>query len=349
MSKALRLSEKWFQRGLWLVALVFACFLIGLGGKVVQNLQMVETEVSMEQFIDHAQALSLRAAEQAEGKRVAEASERLDQARQKHGVAVANTRAARETFENWLATRHVTARPEQDADLIARTKELDALRATERSALALSQAQEQAMLDATQSKHQAEEKLRELEKPARIALAKAERAQELRIFGYRLALTLPLLLIAAWLYVKQRKSQYWPFVWGFIFFAVFAFFVELVPYLPSYGGYVRYLVGIVGTVVIGRQAIVSLQRYLARQRAAEALPDAQRRKTLSYDVAYTRLSKSVCPGCERSVDLKNPAIDFCPHCGISLFDHCGKCDARKGSFAGFCHACGTPAAAEVQP
>ena len=29
MSKALRLSEKWFQRGLWLVALVFAGFLIG--------------------------------------------------------------------------------------------------------------------------------------------------------------------------------------------------------------------------------------------------------------------------------------------------------------------------------
>jgi len=35
MSKALRLSEKWFHRGLWLVALVFASFLIGLGGTIV--------------------------------------------------------------------------------------------------------------------------------------------------------------------------------------------------------------------------------------------------------------------------------------------------------------------------
>lgn len=38
MSKALRLSEKWFQRGLWLVALVFAAFLIGLGSTVVGDL-----------------------------------------------------------------------------------------------------------------------------------------------------------------------------------------------------------------------------------------------------------------------------------------------------------------------
>ena len=29
MSKSLRLSEKWFRRGLWVVALVFAGFLIG--------------------------------------------------------------------------------------------------------------------------------------------------------------------------------------------------------------------------------------------------------------------------------------------------------------------------------
>ena len=41
MSKALRLSEKWFRRGLWLVAFVFAGFLIGLGGTVVDDLPKV--------------------------------------------------------------------------------------------------------------------------------------------------------------------------------------------------------------------------------------------------------------------------------------------------------------------
>ena len=117
------------------------------------------------------------------------------------------------------------------------------------------------------------------------------------------------------------------------------------PYLPSYGGYVRYVVGIVLTVLVGRYAIVALNRYLARQKLAEQQPDQVRREELSYDTALARLGKGVCPGCERPVDLKNDAIDFCPHCGIGLFDHCGVCETRKSAFSRFCHACGTAAAA----
>jgi len=155
-----------------------------------------------------------------------------------------------------------------------------------------------------------------------------------------------LLLIAGWLFARKRKSTYWPFVWGFIFFALVAFFVELVPYLPSYGGYVRNVVGIVITVLVGRYAILALNRYLERQRIAEKLPDAQRRHELSYDMALVRLAKKVCPGCERPVDLQDGKNDFCPHCGICLFNHC-ECAARKSAFARFCHSCGRPAVKAV--
>lgn len=346
MSRALRLSEKWFRRGLWLVAFVFASFLIGLGGTLVGDLPQVEQRVTLNDFIDRPAADAARSELRSTQEAERAAREELQQAELRLKVAQADTTSARDSFSNWLATRRATERSEQDPEVIARTRALDGLRATERQALAAVQTQQQLALDAHQNAERVRVRLADLESAASDSLQAAQRAQELRVFLYRLALTLPLLAVAGWLFAKHRQGNWWPFVWGFIFFAVFAFFVELVPYLPSYGGYVRYVVGIVVTVLVGRYAILALQRYLERQREAERLPDAQRREELSYDVALTRLAKSVCPGCERTVDLKDSSIDFCPHCGIGLHNHCGHCKTRKSAFSLFCHACGTPAQAE---
>ncbi len=347
MSKSLRLSEKWFRRGLWLVALAFASFLIGLGGTVVGDLPQVETPLQLDDFLDRPAANALRAqvtqAEQAEQ----DAQTALEQAQLQRSKARSASQSERDTFNHWLATRSVTQRGEFDPEVLARTRALDVLKQAERTTQQAVEAQQQVALDARQAAAAASDRLASMEQEAQVRLNAELRKVELRVFLYRLALTLPLLLVAGWLFVKKRKGTWWPFVWGFIFFALFAFFVELVPYLPSYGGYVRYAVGIVLTVLVGRYAIVALGRYLERQQQKEALPDQQRRKELGYDVALARLAKGVCPGCERPVDLKNPAIDFCPHCGIGLFDHCRVCSARKSAFACFCHACGAPAGASA--
>lgn len=343
MSKGLRLTEQWMQRALWLVALVFAGFLVGLGGLVVQNLRNVEEPLTVEQFMDPAQVAKLRTEMATQEERVEAARTRLEQASQKHTVAQSNTRSARSTFDDWLATRQATARPEQDPELIKRTQGLEALERAERAALAAVEGEQQTMLDATQAHERASLLWRGLEEPAQQAYADEVEARELRVFLYRLALTLPLLLGAGWLFRHKRKTPDWPFAWGFIIFALFTFFFELVPYLPSYGGYVRYIVGIILTIVAGRYAIAWLQGYLARQKQAEALPDAERRRGMRYDVVQARLAKGVCPGCERTVDLKDGKSDFCPHCGIGLFNRCCSCDTRKNAFARFCLACGAAA------
>jgi len=343
MSKALRLSEKWFRRGLWLVALVFASFLIGLGGTIVGDLPQVEAPLQLDDFLDQGAAQALRAQVRGAHQAEQDAQTALEQAQLQRSKARSQTQGERETFNNWLAARSVTQRAEHDPEVLARTRALDTLQQAERKAQRAVEQQQQAALDARQAATKAQKSLDLLEASGNQKLAAERRKVELRVFLYRLALTLPLLVVAGWLFVKQRKSTWWPFVWGFIFFALFAFFVELVPYLPSYGGYVRYVVGIAITALVGRYAIVALNRYLERQKRAEAMPDQERRKELSYDVALARLAKNVCPGCERPVDLKDGTTDFCPHCGIGLFDHCVQCSTRKSAFARFCPACGAGA------
>lgn len=343
MSKSLRLSEKWFNRALWLIALVFAFFLIGLGNVIVGDLPQVDGKIVREDFVDKPAVAPLRAERDAANAREATARAAFEQADLKAEATAQAYRSGRETFDNWVATRTATAAPGQDAELVARTAGLDRLKADEDAARRAVEAQRQLMLDAQQARERAEAAIAPIEARGQTAYEAALRQSELRVFLYRLALTLPLLVIAGWLFARKRRSQWWPFVWGFILFALFAFFVELVPYLPSYGGYVRFITGIIITGLVGRYAIVALNRYLAEQKLAEAQPDQVRRDVLSYDAALIRLTKGVCPGCERPVALKDPTIDFCPHCGIGLHDHCGACSTRKSTFAPFCHACGAAA------
>ena len=348
MRRSLRLSERWFHRGLWIVALVFAFCLIGFGSIVVDDLPHVERQAQRDDFLDQAAAQPLQLAI-SQGKHAEEdATSAGEQAALKLQAAQQAYATAKEAFGSWVETRKATNLPDQDQELIARTKGLDALNSARIAAQRSVDAQSQAVLNAQQVQSEAEGRLETLNAAADSQLAAANNRSELRVFFYRLALTLPLLGIAGWLFVRKRKSTWWPFVWGFILFALFTFFVELVPYLPSYGGYVHYGVGLLVTVLVGRYTIVSLNRYLAQQRAAEQLPDQIRRDELDYDTALARLTKGACPGCERPIDLQNMANDFCPHCGIGVFDRCASCAARKSAFARFCHSCGTQAEVAAQ-
>lgn len=342
-----RLPETWFRRGLWLVALVFAGFLIGLGGKIVGDLPRVEQAKTVLDYVDHAQYDPLQLEKTSLETQVARNQAELEQNTLAWEKLRNQVAAEQVGLNNWLATRSATEQSDQNPAVIERTVQLDALKKQERQAQVGVENSRQQVLNTNQRLEQLSQQMGNLEAAAQELKTVDDRKIELRVFLYRLALTLPLLLVAAYLFVKQRQSRWWPFVWGFIYFALFAFFVELVPYLPSYGGYVRYIVGIVMTVLIGRYAIVAMNRYLERKRAEEALPSSERQQQLDYDVAQQHIAKGVCPSCERRTDFSNPTLDFCPHCGIGLFNHCHVCQTRKSVFGHYCHQCGAAAQAEL--
>jgi predicted RNA-binding Zn-ribbon protein involved in translation (DUF1610 family) len=340
-----RLSERWFNLALWLVALLFAWFLIGLGSLVVGDLPQVEQRYTLEQFLETDQARASSETLKQVRREMDDTRRRIEQDQLAQGA----TEGARETFANWLKTRDATQRVDQDPGLIARTQRLDALKEAERAVEDRLTALAQAQADLSEREREQARAESALRATAQEKLDAAERGQELRVFGYRLALTLPLLVLAGWLLLKRRTTRNWPFVWGFAFAAAFAFFVELVPYMPSYGGYVQYGVGVVVTLVGGRAAINALHAYRERQAQVEARPNEERRTEIATDQALARLAKKVCPGCERPVALGDPSTNFCPHCGLGLFEDCPACTQRKSTFERFCHACGTPGAGAVLP
>lgn len=340
MSGSSRVTEKWLNRGLWAIAFIFASFLIGLGGLVVGDLPQVQTAPVMETYLDKVAYAEVKQVIATKEKVIAAANKEVEVESVKLEKMNGDYRNAKEIFNTWLASRQTTQDQDQNPEVLAKTKDLEkqknAIRDQEQKST-LKYADIQKLEDDVSIDRK---KLSELEQDANEKVYQENRRNEVKVFLYRLALTLPLLLIAAWLFIKKRKTKNWPFVWGFVIFALFAFFVELVPYLPSYGGYIRYIVGIVLTLVIGQYSIKALQTYLEKQKKAEEMPNTQLKEKLNYDLAQQRLSRGICPGCERPIDLKDSARNFCVHCGTCVFNHCVKCNTRKNAFAKFCHSCG---------
>jgi predicted RNA-binding Zn-ribbon protein involved in translation (DUF1610 family) len=341
MIKTLRVPERLFAVAMWAVSFVFASFLIGLGGRLIADLPGVEETITREQFMSPEAVRASRATRDS----LAALQEERTAARQRaellHRSTESAYQSARQSFDAWIATRVATTDPRQDPEVLRRTAALDSLGAAQREAQREVERIDAQLLEVQQAQEaeQAAEatRLEGVESQYQRALF----LQELRVFGLRLLLTLPLLLVAGWLVLRKRKSDYWPLARGFVLFALFAFFVELVPYLPSYGGYVRNVVGIALTLVAARYGIRWMRRYLATRRAEEARTEQERRRALGPETALKRMAAHMCPSCERPIAgaPANPS-NFCVHCGLKLFDDCGSCGTHKNAFFPYCPKCG---------
>lgn len=235
--------------------------------------------------------------------------------------------------------------------MIARVQAIEELKQAERDAQRVIED-----LRATElSQHRAQQELQSEREAIRNAATapyqKARSREVLKVFGLRLALTLPLLLLSGWLVAKKRGSQFWPVYRGFVIFALFAFFVELVPYLPSYGGYVRVGVGIAIALLLTYFSIRGMNRYLANKRSEEQRSETEKRSAIVYETAIKKISEGVCPSCDRQFSAATSRkggtrdetpVDFCVHCGFCLFDRCPSCSTRQNSFFKYCGTCGAP-------
>ncbi len=345
MARGVRVPERAFGIAMWAVSVVLGAFIIGLGNLVIGDLPQVEQQVTQEQFVESAAMRTIRGELRTIQSRRGAIDDKLQIARLQLEQAQKASQTGTETFQAWIQTRTATTNPQQDPEVIARTRTLEQLKGNERALQSAVDALDNERVPLNQRESSLMEQQSRLQSQAYPAYEKAMFWQDLRIFLLRLAITLPMLLVAGWLVAKKRKSDHWPLMRGFVLAAVFVFFVELVPYLPSYGGYIRYGVGILLTIIAGHYLIKNMRAYLARRQAVELQAEQERRKLVSHDEAFKKMTAKVCPGCDRPIAaMEGSETNFCVHCGMTLFDHCGSCDKRKMAFFRYCMACGTPAA-----
>jgi predicted RNA-binding Zn-ribbon protein involved in translation (DUF1610 family) len=349
MGKAIRAPEKLFIAVMWIVSIIFGGFLIGLGNLVLGDLPELDSDLSVEQFIDKAGLAKLRSQQDDNQAKLDAISPQMEAARLKLEQAQSASQTGQETFDAWIKTRTATTNADQDPEVLARTRQLEELKGKERAAQEAIDALNNQSLPLQQARDTLENQQQALNDAAYPAFEKAMFWQELKVFAWRLMFTLPLLLIAGWLILKKRQSDYWPLMRGFVLAAAFAFFVELVPYLPSYGGYIRYIVGIVLTAIAGHYLIKNMRSYLARRQEVEVQNEEERRKLVSHEEAFKKIAAKTCPGCDRPIATTADAeANFCVHCGMTLYNRCTGCNTRKMAFFQYCMTCGTTAVETVK-
>jgi predicted RNA-binding Zn-ribbon protein involved in translation (DUF1610 family) len=334
--------ERLVRLGQWLIALLFAYFLIQVGGSLIADLPLLSRRPPQERFLDAVRVGQLEGQLQPLQQRRDQLQGEIDRIAQLQQQAGEATAREQTSFDNWLSARSATEQSDQNPEVIARARQLDQ-RLRQQQQLSAERSQLQGQLQLAQADLAAPQ--RQLEQ----LRSQARQRAELLAFGIRLLFVGPLLALALWQFHRYRGSDQWPFVWGFLLFGLFAFFVELVPYLPSFGAYIRYGVGALLTLVVGRSLIRWLNTYLLRKQREQAAPQEQRQRQIRYEKALQSLARNQCPSCERSLPRQEGALsNYCMHCGLQLQRHCGGCGSRHLACFPYCPSCGLAAeAAEV--
>src|SRR5688500_13666710 len=132
MFKSLLVPERWFHVVMWVVSVVFAAFLIGLGGRIIADLPRLESTLTVDRFADEAALARTRDDIRMLTARQGDLDAEQAQARLAL-TAVGNAyQSALSSYSNWVSTRTATTDPRQDPEVVSRTRGLETRKDSER-------------------------------------------------------------------------------------------------------------------------------------------------------------------------------------------------------------------------
>jgi len=337
------------------ISITLCLFLILLSNKIIDDLDKTTDTPVIENFENKAIIADL-------GKKINDLAIELENLNTKKNtiektIATAkdNYSNEKQSFDNWVQARKTLGSPDKDQEVIYRAYKLDEFYKIEQDWRSQLNSQ-QFEIDQREKKHQSIQKLIEKERESAEKKYSAElKHYELKVFLIRLLFVAPILALGIFFFIRYRRHKFWPLYFGFTLFSLYAFFFGLVPYLPSYGGYVRYAVGIILSAGLGYYAIKTIRKFIESKQAELQISTQERAKNVQTEVAEKALQNHFCPSCGKDFILKKWEFpqknteseaykfvtDFCRHCGLELFSNCNKCGNKNFAHLPYCSSCGT--------
>lgn len=343
------------------ISLILCLFLILLSNKIIDDLDTATVRPEVENFQNKATLKDLQSKISTINVDIENLNTKKSTIEKTIATAKENYKNEKQSFDNWLQTRKTLGSPDKDREVTERAKKLDEFYAVEQDWRTQLNSKQQE-IDSKIVQQEQIQKLIDKENEAAVAKYEKElKKYDLKVFLIRLLFVAPILALGIFFFIRYRRHKFWPLFFGFTLFSFYAFFFGLVPYLPSYGGYVRYAVGIILSVGLGYYAIKTIRQYIEQKQAELKVSTQERAKNVQTEVAEKALENHFCPSCGKDFiikkwefPVKNIAdsdaykliTDYCRHCGLQLFSTCTKCGNKNFAHLPFCSSCGAKSTTE---
>ncbi|MDR2192151.1 MAG: hypothetical protein LBO62_04670 [Endomicrobium sp.] len=347
-SKKLERTSKFLY---FLISITLCVFLILLFGKILGDLNYAVKRPIIESFEDKPALSALNFEIDKYSQEIEDLYLKKETIEKTMRAARGNYQNEKESFENWLKTRKTLGSPDKDQEVIDRARRLDEFYKIEQQWRGQENSiQEQ--IDKIKTKRESiNQSFESQSSKARQQYNKAVNVYHIKVFLVRLLFVFPILAFGIYFFIKCRGHKFYPLFRGFTLFSVYIFFFGLLPYIPSWGGYVRYSVGVLLTAGLGYYAIKRIRAYIEQKQAELKASAQERAKKVQTDTADKALENHFCPSCGKDFIMKAwefPGKDnnknvtyFCRYCGMELFKICPNCSSRNFAHLPFCSSCGT--------
>ena len=279
------------------IASVLCILLIALSNNIIEDIDDWSDRPQRKNYETASIVDSLNSLIDVQNTQINEIQQQNERINKTIDIARKNYENEKQSYENWLAARQTIGSPKEDKEVLARAAKLDEYYKIEqdwRSELSNNQNQIETLLA---KQNTLQDKLYDERQLTNERYDVAIRGYDLKVFLKRLLFALPILVLGIYFLLKFRNHKYWPLFLGFILFSGYVFFFGLVPYLPSYGGYIRYTVGIALAIALGIYAINRIKSYVEKKKAELKESSSERAKRVKTETAEKALNNHFCPSC----------------------------------------------------